>query len=234
MALILIIDNDRIPAKIEGTSLCRSGNSLVSVRTAQESLTAILARMHESRPDLIIAGGEVSTIERIKKTDDLNAIPVIYEGFPSEREPAHNVGSDGFIASHATAALVLSEIRRFLPASERASQRLPVGLKVVCRRGKEVFIAFTKDISSTGVFIKSTRPPEPGTQLKLSFTLPGEREMLLESDAEVVRGVPHRPEDHHIGGAGARFTSMSPAVRIAISRFVRGGEDSTGGAVSNG
>jgi uncharacterized protein (TIGR02266 family) len=234
MALILIIDNDRIPQKIEGTSLSRKGNSVISVRTSVDPIDTVVARMHESRPDLVVAGGEVSTIERLRNDGELKTIPVIYEGFPSEREAAVRAGADGFIASHATAALVLSEIRRFLPASERASQRLPVGLKVVCRSGREVFIAFTKDISATGLFIKSTRPPEPGTRLFLNFTLPGERKVPLESEAEVVREVAHRPEEHHIGGAGARFTSMSPAVRIAIGRFVRGGEDSPGGVVSNG
>ena len=226
MPLILIADDPALIGETDRTFLHRSGFVLRPVGVGEEALS--LAR--EQRPDLAVldAAGEpgIEAAARFQADPQLHDVPLVLVGPSRRREAAMAAGAEGFISRPATVASLLSQVRRFLRTSERGTHRRPVGLKVTCRRGDESFVAFTKDVSATGLFLKSPRPPETASRLRVQFVLPGERPMPVESEAEVVRVIHPNPASHATGGAGLRFTSLSAGLRIEIGRFVRSGEDS--------
>src|SRR5262245_42812803 len=226
MPLILIADDPLLLGETDRTFLHRDGFVLRPVGTGEEPLRIA----HEQRPDLAVldAAGEpaLETAARFKADPDLHDIPLVLVGPPRRRDAAIAAGAEGFISRPSTVASLLSQVRRFLRTSERGTHRRPVGLKVTCRRGDESFVAFTRDVSATGLFLKSPRPPESGSRLFVQFVLPGERPVPVESEAEVVRVIHPNPSSHATGGAGLRFTSLSAGLRIEIGRFVRSGEDS--------
>jgi uncharacterized protein (TIGR02266 family) len=165
--------------------------------------------------------GGIETTRRLKADPRLRAIPVILAGASRDQEAALEAGADGFVVRPATRAALLTQIRRFVPAEERATQRVAVGLKVTCRSGDESFVAFTRDLSPTGLFLKSPRPPTTGSRLFVSFVLPGEDPSPIESEAEVVREVSTGADPRGMAGSGLQFTSLPAGTRMQIGRFLR-------------
>lgn len=75
---------------------------------------------------------------------------------------------------------------------------------------------YTVDISETGVFVQTQRPPTPGTAIELQVMLKSGRELVIY--AVVARlVVPPRQFVHALpSGFGARFTSAVPALAELI------------------
>ena len=226
MPLILIADDPILLGETDQTFLHREGFVLLPVAGGEEPMR--VAR--EQHPDLAVLDAatdpSLATAARFKSDPQLHDIPLVLVGPPRLKDAAIAAGAEGFISRPATVAALLSQVRRFLSTAERGTHRCPVGLKVTCRTGDESFVAFTKDISATGLFLKSPRPPEPGSRLVVQFVLPGERQVPVESEAEVVRAIRPDPLSHATGGAGLRFTTLPAGTRIEIGRFVRASVDS--------
>ena len=228
MPIILIVDDPGILLETQRTFLHRNGFLLVPVAGGEESLR--LAR--EKKPDLIVLDAAKSspegleTCSRFKSDPQLQGIPLVIVGSLRDRQAAKLAGAEGFVPRPVTQASLLSQVRRFVTASERANSRLPVGFKVTCRTGDGGFVAFSRDLSSTGMFLKSSRPPSKGSFMLLSFVLPGERPVPIETEAEVIRVVLPDPSMRLTAGTGLRFTTLAAEIKIEIGRFVRAGEAS--------
>lgn len=226
MPRILVIDDPALLSKLDGTFIRRAGFALTPFRNGEEVLR--LAR--EQRPDLVILDIEMSppdgleTLRRLRAEPALADAPILMLGAARHREAAMEAGVDGYLARPITQALLLAQIRAIVSLPERTNHRLPVGFRVTCSSGEDSFVAFAKDISSTGLFLKAARPPDVGTRITLSFRLPGARGEEIESEAEVVRRVGPGGDNHSAGGAGLRFVSLPAGTRIAIGRFIRESE----------
>jgi len=226
MAVIIMTDDPGFFLEVERTFLHRDGIEMVPVVDGDEALR--LGR--QQHPDLAILDVEMpppdglETCRRFKADPGLSRVPVVLVGAPRDKDLALFAGADGFVPRPVTQASLLAQFRRFVNVPERSTHRLPVGLKVTCKAGEESFVAFTKDISATGLFLKAARPPALGSRLKLAFSLPGERRVEIESEAEVVREVPPDRNSPMVGGVGLRFTSLAADTKVAIGRFVSAGE----------
>jgi Tfp pilus assembly protein PilZ len=84
----------------------------------------------------------------------------------------------------------------------RLRKRIPVRFGI----GSPSRLAFTEDVSTTGIFIKTPNVCVPGSQVLVELALEPERKVLLE--AEVIWAKKVRPEMINIvkkGGMGVRI-----------------------------
>ncbi|MCP4899004.1 MAG: PilZ domain-containing protein [bacterium] len=98
------------------------------------------------------------------------------------------------------------KVSEFLGIKTRASMRIVVKLEVILdRSGREQFMAQTKDISSSGMFLATERLFPVGSVVLFEFTLPNDSKAYC-GDAEIVR---HSGKNDRIRGMGIRFLSFS-------------------------
>lgn len=107
------------------------------------------------------------------------------------------------------------------PAGERRHERhpypRPVKLRLSSWRQFETLHA--RDISSGGMFVRTTATFAVGARLDLKLVLPDQREVSL--GAEVVHVIPaERRAAGAIPGIGVRFLPMEPAARAALEEVV--------------
>jgi len=224
MPRLLLIQQAPLIQELTRSFARREGFELIAVPTGRE----ILHRAREQGADLIVgavimpmlSGLEMCTL--LRATDRTSSIPVLLIGPESERERASAVGASGFLAQPWTGRQLRGAIREFLPLEERGSGRAPLTLKVVCRRGFETWVAFTRDISASGLYLKGPADAVPGDQLLLRLRLPGEPDgQEVELVAEVVRRVPAGSDATRTSGFGLRFLDFPLLRKLPISRFVR-------------
>ena len=89
--------------------------------------------------------------------------------------------------------------------------------------GEPEGVAYTKDISVNGLFLKTRQPLEEGSRLQLAFDLPAADQPTIRVDAEVVRVVAPDRDSHLIPGAGLRFRGISERDRLDIAGYVAAG-----------
>ena len=104
----------------------------------------------------------------------------------------------------------------------RRFERVLVDLEVdYCHEDTYLF-AYIRDISATGLFVRTNSPEEPGTRLNVRFT-PRPHGPPLELEAEVIWVNPYRPgrSDSIHPGMGIRFVDLSPEDRERLVELVR-------------
>lgn len=101
-------------------------------------------------------------------------------------------------------------------AERRAAQRVLVDLEVDYRSEDTYLFASSKDISATGIFIRTLDPPPPGTRMNL-------RVGVLELEAEVIWVNPYRPDalTNLDPGMGVRFVELGLPTRRRLLELIR-------------
>jgi CheY-like chemotaxis protein len=168
-------------------------------------------------PDM--AGGELCA--RLREVMP-EAPPVVLIGPESEQEGASVAGASGYIVAPWSRVQLLTAIRVYFPVPERSAARTDVSLKVLCGGGSETYVAFTKDISATGMFLKGISLAQPGSRIRVRLSLPDEgRPEELDMSAEVVRRVSEDGDGRGHAGLGVRFVDLPMMKKLPITRFVR-------------
>ncbi len=106
-------------------------------------------------------------------------------------------------------------------AERRASPRVLVDLDVDYRSEDTYLFASSRDISETGIFVRTIEPLPPGTQLNLRFR-PDDDE-VLELEGEVIWVNPYRPDAlaNLDPGMGVRFVALRTVVRRRLLELIR-------------
>jgi uncharacterized protein (TIGR02266 family) len=107
-------------------------------------------------------------------------------------------------------------------AERRASPRVLVDLEVDYRSEENYLFAYITDISTTGIFIRTTTPEPPGTHLNLRFD-DDDADDLFELEGEVIWVNAYRPgaPDNLHPGMGIRFTGLDGATKARLYDLVR-------------
>lgn len=111
-------------------------------------------------------------------------------------------------------------------AERRAAPRVLVDLDVDYRSEDTYLFASSRDISETGIFVRTIEPLPPGTQLNLRFR-PDPRDPcapeVLELEGEVMWVNPYRPDAlaNLDPGMGVRFVALRTAVRRQLLELIR-------------
>jgi len=103
----------------------------------------------------------------------------------------------------------------------RQAPRVLVNLEVDYGNEDNFLFAYIKDISATGIFVRTNSPEEPGTSLNVRFTpsTPGD---VLDIEGEVIWVNPFRPgrRDNLNPGMGIRFIELTDDQRRRLTEFV--------------
>lgn len=99
-----------------------------------------------------------------------------------------------------------------------------VDLEVDYSHEDTYLFAYIRDISATGLFVRTNEPEPPGTRLNVRFTPPdGDPAGRLELEAEVIWVNKFRPghSDNIHPGMGVRFVDLSPDDRERLIDYVK-------------
>ncbi len=101
-------------------------------------------------------------------------------------------------------------------ADRRRAPRVLLNLEVDYASEENYLFAYITDISATGIFVRTTTPEQPGTQLNLKFG-------TLEVEGSVIWVNPYRPgaPDSLHPGMGIRFESLEDEVRDRLLELIR-------------
>ena len=240
METVLLADDERLFKAVEGTSLRRERCRLLMASADRLSPTA--AKTH---PDLIItttddAPSRARLTTRLARKS-LSWIPILVVAFGSKTQaapvPKRGQGAGPLVRIPGRVARLDSRrdaaIKQLLPILDRASDRVAVSLPVRCEGGRTTFTLKTKNLSPTGLFLKTERVLSAGQRLTVRFSLPptvaprkkDAAPRAIRCECEVVRlvGVGGRTgeDDDLIPGVGVRFISMQNDARTTLKRFVR-------------
>jgi uncharacterized protein (TIGR02266 family) len=96
-----------------------------------------------------------------------------------------------------------------------------VDLEVDYASEENYLFAYITDISATGIFIRTTTPEAPGTQLNLRFS--SENSGAIEVEGEVIWVNPYRPgaPDNLHPGMGIRFLGLDNELRDRLLELIR-------------
>ena len=103
----------------------------------------------------------------------------------------------------------------------RSAPRILVDLEVDYASEDNYLFAYIADISATGIFVRTTNPEGPGTQLNLRFSTVDSGS--LEIEGEVIWVNPYRPgaPDNLHPGMGIRFAGLDDELRDRLIRLIR-------------
>ena len=106
-------------------------------------------------------------------------------------------------------------------AERRRAPRMLVDLEVDYASEENYLFAYITDISATGIFVRTTTPEAPGTQLNLRFS--SENAGSIEVEGEVIWVNPYRPgtPDNLHPGMGIRFLSLDNELRDRLLELIR-------------
>ncbi|HVV86229.1 MAG TPA: PilZ domain-containing protein [Kofleriaceae bacterium] len=125
-------------------------------------------------------------------------------------------------------------ITRELPANpaadRRATTRVLVDLEVDCEGEGVYLFAISRDLSATGIFVRTLEPMPPGTRVNLRLSGPalddsaiGSPARQLTVEGEVAWVNPYRPGalGNLDPGIGVRFVDVDDRTRVELMRLVR-------------
>jgi uncharacterized protein (TIGR02266 family) len=113
-----------------------------------------------------------------------------------------------------------------LAAERRRAPRLLVDLDVDYKSEDTYLFASSRDISETGIFLRTLEPLAPGTRLNLRFRPEDDlaiEEDLFEVEGEVIWVNPYRPDAlaNLDPGMGVRFVALHAPVRQRLLELIR-------------
>jgi uncharacterized protein (TIGR02266 family) len=118
-------------------------------------------------------------------------------------------------------ALPVPDERRGSQQDRREHERVLVSFEVDYRCDDTFLFAYVTDLSALGVFVQTSSPHAPGTQLNLSFRPPGGLQIDVEGRVIWVNRPRPGPPDSGNPGMGVQFVDLTPPQREQILGLIR-------------
>ena len=228
MPRLLLINEPRLFAELDRSFVRRRGFTLVLARDGN----GLLEEARADRADLVIARSEMADMAgaelctRLRGDPATAATPILLLGRDADRDRAKLAGANAFLPIPWTRSQLLSAIHSILPAPERRADRAQVSLRVLCGAGRTSYIAFTRDISSNGLFLKGASLAGPGETVRIRLAVPaGLTRIEFDMAGEIVREAGPAPTaaSRHgsCPGVGVRILDLPLGRRLPLARFVR-------------
>jgi len=225
MPKILLADDMTNFLDLEISFLRRADCEIV---TAQDGAQALkLAKLE--KPDVILLDVEMPRMTGIeacrilKKDPTTKNIPVIIVTATSRKDEAEKAGCDDFWQKPISEMTFMAGLKRFVEIVEREDRRVAIGIQVDYKVGEgqtKVVHAFTRDLSSGGMFIITRDTLPVGDTVDLEFVLPGSPDKINVSGT-VVRSFQDEERGHYIGGMGLTFSNVSDDVNDRLIQFIQ-------------
>lgn len=222
MTKILLADDMANFLDLEISFLRRSDCEILTAENGIEALK--IAKT--IRPDIILLDVEmprmtgIECCRHIKSDPDLKHIPVIMVTATNRIEECLKAGCDDFWRKPIREGDFLTGIKKHVLIVERENKRVSIGLQVDYKKAGKLVNAFTKDISSKGMFIITRDTLPIGSGIELSFILP-EANLPIKVTGKVIRELRDEQDGHCVGGMGISFEQMEDDTNSEIQRFIQ-------------
>ena len=235
---VLLTDDARLFKAAERTVLKRD-----KCRLQKAPVRELVARARTHPPDLILyaAGraGALETLRALCSSRALSAVPVVVVDFSAApdketsgliNEAAGRRGgavllltapqkAAGRAQTEALASQLNELLEQHLQLKGRQLQRRPVTWKARCRGKGTAFSASTKDISMSGLFLRTGRVLPRGQRVEVHLAGGGAPD--FKAVCEVVRRVDRKDGDL-LPGVGLRFVEMAEGDRKTLQKVLQG------------
>ncbi len=220
MAKILLVDDVELFLELERSYLDGCGYELVTASSGEESLK----RLDKIVPDLLLLdfympgmdGDEVCRLIRDHpRWQKLPILMVTAAGKPEEVQRCLQAGCDDYITKPVNKQELREKVQRLLgDVQRRNGERVAVQMPAQLREGERLHVASTKDLSTSGVCLKTSVPLAENTALEIKLELPGGQPLALFGK---IKRAARQPED----GCGVYFLHPDPASKEQIDGLVR-------------
>jgi CheY-like chemotaxis protein len=223
---ILLVDDVRLFLELERTFLRRLACDTLTASSGEEAIEVL----RSDAPDLVVLDdqmpgiGGLATCRRIKGNPAFRGTIVLMVSSPGLEPACLDAGADAFLPKPIVQKDFVEKIRHLLPfLKTRSNDRAFVRIDVEARLGGRNFLAPSRDLSSTGMFIKTETPAEVGERIGLRFRLPGDPADAkpILATAEVRNRVLPGAETRLSPGFGVLFLELTEQDRVRIDEFVR-------------
>ncbi len=217
MTRVLMVDDARLLAEVDGTALARStfevrvvGPAADIVRAAEEMQPAVVVLGEgESCPDAL------EVCRRLRNAPASRTVGIIYIGVALNRARSVEAGADIFIPRPFTRLEFREALHRALQLKDRLAVRRQVEFPVSIALGVDPVPGTCRNLSLSGAFVEAERTLRPGERGTLCFRA-GAR--VVQAPVEVIR------QGRGAGGAegfGLAFLDLDADTGAFLSRFVR-------------
>ncbi len=223
---ILIAESSTIVLQIEQRCLRHAGVNIFTATDSEEALSTA----RKVRPDLIYlsfnlhGAGGVSCCKALKSDPELRNIPVVMVCAAAGEEPgiSRSAGCDAIVAKPIDRRGFLETGLSLIPGTAPSGERVPCRTIVACSAGPDTFYGSIEDISSSGMFIGSSREVAAGQLLTVKFVLPQGGAEPIETEAQVnwVNGSRQQPNDRLPPGFGVLFLELEAAANDQIKGYM--------------
>jgi len=178
MHKILLVDDVKLLLEMQKKYLA---SSMVNILTAGDGAEA-LDVAHREFPDLIVMDrymprmDGIACCNAIKGDPKLRHIPVIMVSntdSPAELDEYSRAGCSGHLAKPFDGEVFLQTLKKFLPAIERRSSRIPFRAEVRLTINGIAHSGMSEDITLNGIYVAAGVLVSKGEDLTLSFVIPG-------------------------------------------------------------
>ena len=253
MATVLLFDDDILFKAVEGSCLRRERCRILKTEPSRA-----VAAARKAQPDLVIASSvaPLADLGAVFKDARLSRTPIVVLDFGrpgrrgglsamsrTARRERHGaieilpvpIDAAGRMDLEALDTRLDAAIGGLLPDVGHRTDRVAVSVAVECKGRGFTRTLRTKNISPTGLFLKTELRLVPGRRLKVRFHLPDPAARTpraaaasIAVDCVVVRRVdsgrdlgPQGRDRDLIPGVGVRFVDLEAASRTALGRFLR-------------
>ena len=219
---LLLVDDAELFLAMEKSFLSRKALHLHSATSGPEALEKAIA----AKPDLILLdlhmpgmdGDEVCA--KLKADPATEKIPIMI--VTSERNPETlkrciNAGCDRIIYKPFTRESLFGAVRELLVVTQRRFQRADVNLKCTVGVGGLELETTMHVLSKGGAFVEMGIPPESGSEIEMSFALPGSNYTIRAS--AMVRWAASVRRDGPLG-MGLEFLTIEEGERELIQAYI--------------
>lgn len=222
MTKILLADDMAHFLDLEISFLRRADCQIITAENGIEALK--LAKVE--KPDIILLDVEmprmtgIECCRHIKNDPSIKHIPVIMVTATKRVDESRKAGADDFWRKPIREEDFLKGIKKFIAIKERQERRVSIGIQVDYEKDGRNVCAFTKDISSSGMFIITRDTLPVGSDVELTFTLP-EVDDAISVRGKVVRELKDKQDGHYVGGMGINFFELQQEAQESIDKFIQ-------------
>jgi len=185
MSKILLVDDVDLFLELERSYLDGQGYDLVTASSGEETLK----RLDKIAPDILLLdfympgmdGDEVCRLIRNNpRWQNLPILMVTAAGKPEEVERCLESGCDDYITKPVNKEELCEKVQRLLgEVKRRTAERVAVKMPVQLREGGRLHVANASDISSSGVYLKSSTPLAENTAVEIKLDMPDGKPLAL-------------------------------------------------------
>jgi len=219
MPKIMLVDDVDLFLELERSYLDGCGYDLVTASSGEETLN----RLDKVAPDVLLIdyfmpgmdGDEVcQLIRKNPRWEKLPILMVTAAGKPEEVQRCLASGCDDYVTKPVNKQELREKVKRLLgQVNRRTAERVPVEMPVQLCESGHLHVANASDISTSGVFLKSSVPLAENTAVEIKLELSGGKPLTLYGK---IKRTPQQKEK----GVGVYFIHPDPNSKKLLESLV--------------